>query len=308
MVRYSLATDQSSAIKKGCVYVISTPIYSKKNIYKIGFTDSIKRRLSQFNNTRIPEDKYSIFLQYDTVQYKKLETELHKAFVTHRLNNELFRMPLSEIKKTADHIINEGFFGHYDVLFDKAYEHKLSLHDKVWSMSLTTPSNNSKTCTVTLFLNDARLIEHIKSWLSVYDKHGLYKFISEDYYISLVSFLKTVCSSYSKPMKFATASQNINYSVDVITNQLKQLSTTSSDENPGLSDSDGSKTVQELHGLETRRKLRARRNFNVASTQKKEENNCVGLFGNLPILEAKTETDQLKDISSDFSRLSLNND
>ncbi len=47
-----------------------------------------------------------------------------------------------------------------------------------------------------IFLNESSLINEIKQWLSVFDKHNLYKFLHPSHFYNIVSYLKTVL--YSK--------------------------------------------------------------------------------------------------------------
>ncbi len=44
-----------------------------------------------------------------------------------------------------------------------------------------------------IFLNESSLINEIKQWLSVFDKHNLYKFLHPSHFYNIVSYLKTVC-------------------------------------------------------------------------------------------------------------------
>ncbi len=46
---------------------------------------------------------------------------------------------------------------------------------------------------VEIFLNESSLINEIKQWLSVFDKHNLYNFYIQVIFYNIVSYLKTVC-------------------------------------------------------------------------------------------------------------------
>jgi len=170
-------------LTKGIVYVISTRTYFEQNIFKIGFTKCIVKRLKQFNNTRTTEDHFFLCFKYDTISYKKLETLVHKALEPHKLKNELFQLPLSVIEDTIKKIINTRFFNHKDVIFDNACLHKLLWSKNTW---LITLEDNLQ-----VFMNDEKTIEYIKKWIEPYDSFNLYRFISGDYYQSLLNFLKT---------------------------------------------------------------------------------------------------------------------
>ncbi len=41
-----------------------------------------------------------------------------------------------------------------------------------------------------IFLNESSLINEIKQWLSVFDKHNLYKFLHPSHFYNIVSYLK----------------------------------------------------------------------------------------------------------------------
>ncbi len=44
-----------------------------------------------------------------------------------------------------------------------------------------------------IFLNESSLINEIKQWLSVFDKHNLYKFLQSKSFLQYCIYLKTVC-------------------------------------------------------------------------------------------------------------------
>lgn len=170
-------------LTKGFVYVISTETYFRQNIFKIGFTKCITQRLKQFNNTRTTEDHYFLCFKHNTINYKKLETLVHEALDPYKLNNELFQLPLFAIEETIKNIVNTNFFNHKDVIFDNAHRYKLLWSKNIW---LITHEDDLQVC-----MNNENLIEYIKKWLKPYDTFDLYRFISDDYYDSLLHFLRT---------------------------------------------------------------------------------------------------------------------
>jgi len=169
---------------KGLVYVISTKAYFEQNIFKIGFTKCIEKRLKQFNNTRTAEDHFFLCFKHDTISYKELETLVHKNLEPYKCKNELFQLPLYEIQDTINKIVNARFFNHKDIIFDNACLYKLLWSKNTWVITL--PPDNLQ-----VFMNDDRTIEYIKEWIKPYDSLNLYRFISDSYYESLLSFLKT---------------------------------------------------------------------------------------------------------------------
>lgn len=181
---------QTDKIKKGFVYVISTAKYYKQDIFKIGFANCIKKRLLQFNNTRTSDDQFTVYLQYETIKYQKLEYLTHQALSKHRLKNELFNVPLITIQETINNIICTGMFNHHDILFDIVQSHNICFTNNTWAITNPPSTNDDTKCTI--FMNDSEIIHLIRLWLQPYDKYNLYKFISDDYYISLLSFLKSL--------------------------------------------------------------------------------------------------------------------
>lgn len=169
-------------LTKGLLYVISTETYCKQNIFKIGFTKCITKRLKQFNNTRPIEDQYFLCFRHDTINYKKLETLVHQSLDPYKLKNELFQLPISAIEDTIKNIINTNFFNHKDVVFDNACTHKLFWSNNVWVITLEDD--------LQVLMNNDNMIVYIKKWLKPYDNYNLYRFISNDYYDSLLSFLR----------------------------------------------------------------------------------------------------------------------
>ena len=195
-------------IKKGCVYVISTPFYCQQNIYKIGFTTSIERRLSQFNNTRTTEDNFRVYLKYITINFRKLEKMIHHELSEFQLNNELFKLPLEIIENKIEALISTGCFRHHDILFDYATSYQLSRNKSFWVINLelynllekyntllednSTVLYNHRHENNLVYFNDETMILYIKKWLKLYDRYNLYQFLSDSYYNSLLVFLKSI--------------------------------------------------------------------------------------------------------------------
>lgn len=194
-------------LKRGLVYVISTKPYFEQNIFKIGFTKCIIKRLKQFNNTRTTEDHYFLCFKHETINYKKLEALVHEALDPYKLNNELFQLPLSAIIETIKNVVNSRFFNHKDVLFDKACAQNLLWSKNIWLMTLEDDLQVS--------MNNDRLIEYIKEWLKPYDNLNLYRFISDDYYESLLHFLK---------INFIEPVQNNHPHINVLSDLLLNMS------------------------------------------------------------------------------------
>jgi hypothetical protein len=107
---------------------------------------------------------------------------IHEALDPYKLNNELFQLPLSAIEDTIKNIVHSRFFNHKDVVFDNACIHNLLWSKNAWVITLKD--------NLQVVMNNDRLIDYIKEWLKPYDTLNLYRFISEDYYGSLLHFLR----------------------------------------------------------------------------------------------------------------------
>ena len=172
------------SMKSGYVYVISTNLYKVQNIYKVGFTDNLERRLKQFNNTRTDDDQYHICNYWKTVHYMTLETYIHRNLAEHHLKNELFQCPLDKINNVVKQIFSKNsFFNHYDLIIDGADTNKVKWYedDKYFSI---------KSGDIEIMMNEKNMVEETKKWISVNDKHNLYQFICSSYFDELIAFLK----------------------------------------------------------------------------------------------------------------------
>ena len=170
-------------MKNGYVYVISTDLYKEDNIYKIGFTDNLERRLKQFNNTRTADDQYYIVNCWKTVRYMALETRIHKALVDHHLKNELFQCPIDKINFVVGEIYNNSFFNHYDLIIEGAEQQKVKWHAKHNYFSIESKG-------IEIMMNDKCIVDEMKKWISANDKYNLYQFICPSYFNEFVAFLK----------------------------------------------------------------------------------------------------------------------
>jgi hypothetical protein len=172
-------------MKVGYVYVISTDLYKTRNIYKIGFSDNLERRLKQFNNTRTHDDQYYIVNYWKTVKYMTLETCIHHALKEHKLKNELFECPLDKINNTVKNIIDtNSFLTHHDLIIKNADKYNVKWHKKHNYFSMEFED-------IEVRMNDQIIITELKSWISVNDKYDLYRFICPAYFDDLISFLKS---------------------------------------------------------------------------------------------------------------------
>lgn len=167
----------------GCVYVISTDNYSKDNIYKIGCTRHLKKRLKIMNSTRIIQDQFKLIHFWKTVYYYTLESQAHKLFRNFRLNNEFFQVSLNEIIFGIDNLKVEtrnSLVTHYDILLAYLEDNYIC-----WNKILNTFLINYNK-----IVNEDEMVIIIKKLISANDKFNLYQFISNNYYTELLNFVK----------------------------------------------------------------------------------------------------------------------
>lgn len=171
-------------MKSGYVYVISTDLYRGRDIYKIGFTDNLERRMKQFNNTRTDDDQFYIVNCWKTVRYMTLETRIHRALAEHHLKNELFQCPLEKINDTVKQIFNKNsFFNHHDLVIEAAEAATVKWNQKQGYFSIRSRG-------IEVMMNEKNMVTEVRNWISVNDKHNLYQFICPSYFDEMISFLK----------------------------------------------------------------------------------------------------------------------
>lgn len=178
-------------MKSGYVYVISTDLYKERDIYKIGFTDNLERRMKQFNNTRTHDDQYYIVNCWKTVRYMTLETQIHRDLVSHHLKNELFQCPLDKINDTVREIFSKNsFFNHYDLVIEGAEQNKVRWHANHNYFSIESGG-------IEIMMNEKNMVGEVRKWISVNDKYNLYQFICPSYFDDLIALalLKTQYAS-----------------------------------------------------------------------------------------------------------------
>lgn len=166
----------------GYVYLISTENYSKNNIYKIGCTKNLCKRLKDLNASRIAIDQFKIFHFWRTLSYYQLEANAHKLFKIFKLNNEFYQLYKEEIINGINNLnLNLGVEPtHYDIIYSFIEDNNIC-----WNEMLNVFIINHD-----MKAEEDQMIYFIKDIISVNDKYNLYKFISEKYYLQLLNFLK----------------------------------------------------------------------------------------------------------------------
>ncbi len=74
-----------------CLYN-NNSLYEPLDIYKIGCTKDINRRLKTMMLVELLLINFLLLIKYQTFHYFKLEQGLHKLLKKDRLNNEVFSM------------------------------------------------------------------------------------------------------------------------------------------------------------------------------------------------------------------------
>lgn len=92
--------DQNS----GVVYVVATPKMAEEDVYKIGCTGDIKKRLYSLNSANYFEH-YKLFYLYYTSDKYKYERLTHLILRKYRVRNEFFKIP----KNNLHTVINSAF-------------------------------------------------------------------------------------------------------------------------------------------------------------------------------------------------------
>lgn len=169
----------------GYVYIITTKLYEHIDIYKIGCTKNMDQRLKTMNATRVQDlDKFYAVNVIKTFHYFKLECGLHNILKKFRLNNEFFQCPIDTIEDAISQYVNENVFMlHDDKISEEACDRNLKWFPSRNMFSLT--QNGTE-----VYLNEKRLIEELKQWISEFDRCGLYKFLHDNHFCRIIIYLK----------------------------------------------------------------------------------------------------------------------
>lgn len=168
----------------GFVYVITTHLYQKENIYKIGCAFNIETRLKEFNKTRILSDTFFIVHFWETVNYFRLESYIHNKLKSDRLNNELFK--IINFKQFKDEVDQE-----YKPLIQKHLEISI---EYMKQNSIYWCKDNNYFIEKHLIYNQNVFIDKIKKKLyeKKHNKFNLNKFLSDNHWNLLLSNIKMI--------------------------------------------------------------------------------------------------------------------
>jgi hypothetical protein len=180
----------------GCVYIITTKLYEPLDIFKIGCTKNLEKRLKTMNASRTEFDKFFVVNRINTFHYFKLERGLHKLLWKSRLNNEFFQCPLDKIENAMREYANlHPFLLHDDRIVQEAENKNLKWYPEKNVFSIQDAAekeSGSEKGGVEIFLNETRLIQEILLWISIFDKYNFHRFLHTNHFDGIISYLKNV--------------------------------------------------------------------------------------------------------------------
>lgn len=170
----------------GYVYVITTDEYVKSNIYKIGFSKDLTRRLKTLNATRLLNDQFYAVTHWRTVNYKELETGLHQTLKQYRRNNEFFECPFEKILEAIEIFLagKSSSFIHNDVILIEAGERNTKWLPAKKQFRIDSGD-------IQIMMNEQRMIEEIKAWIDPFDRCNLYRYAHRSFWDNLLTVVKT---------------------------------------------------------------------------------------------------------------------
>jgi hypothetical protein len=167
----------------GYVYIITTHSYFKNDVFKIGCTKNLHKRLKELNASRFENDKFFVKMFWMTKRYYDLESGLHKVLTEYRKNNEFFQCSYQTIEDGLKLYLSEKPI---DYIYDDAVLIPAFLHNLKWYDDNTISIYESyQVC-----LSEDELLHRIKSWLSPLDKCGLFKFAHSSFWEYFISLIK----------------------------------------------------------------------------------------------------------------------
>ena len=88
------------------VYVATTALYEKEEIYKIGKSYNSKKRIHDMNSGRIPSDEMYLCHVVECNDALKAESHVHTVLKEYRISHkrEFFKLDINEIVKTVNNV------------------------------------------------------------------------------------------------------------------------------------------------------------------------------------------------------------
>lgn len=170
----------------GYVYVITTDLYLKQNVYKIGCTKNLHNRLKSMNATRLNSDKFFIKMFWQTKHYYSLESGLHNVLSQYRQNNELFQCSYDIIETALSNYLSQQ---PRDYIFDDAVLIPAQSRNLKWfekEKMFTIEENN-----IQITMNEDVLLKEIRTWIYLFGNEKLLKFAHSSFWEKYLWMLKS---------------------------------------------------------------------------------------------------------------------
>jgi len=107
-MRTMYAQSSWNTSRTGYVYIASTTIYMKDDLYKVGRTTEPNGRTTSLNTSRCASDSMFMLKLYPVSDYKMAEVMAHASLVQYRdtERREFFKAPLIEIMTILDSMLD----------------------------------------------------------------------------------------------------------------------------------------------------------------------------------------------------------
>lgn len=175
----------------GYVYVISTPFYLKNNVFKIGCTKNLMKRLKTLNSTRFVDndknynDEFFVKMFWMTKHYFELESGLHRILKDYRKNNEFFKCSYDEIERAVQMFADEKTI---DYIFDDAVLIPAFFHNlKCFTLNNTFSIEIDD---VKYILSEQQMLDKVREWLYKIGNERLLKYSHPSFWDKLIDLLK----------------------------------------------------------------------------------------------------------------------
>ncbi|MGL5962366.1 MAG: GIY-YIG nuclease family protein [Cetobacterium sp.] len=182
----------------GYVYVITTNLYFKENVYKIGCTKNLYTRLKSINATRLEKDKFFIKMFWQTKHYYNLENGLHTTLKQYRQNNEFFQCSYDVIETALSNYLSQQ---PRDYIFDDAVLIPAQSRNLKWfeKENMFTIEEESIMGRIEIRMNEDVLLKEIQKWIYVFGNEKLYKFAHASFWEKYIVMLKSNFAINDKP-------------------------------------------------------------------------------------------------------------
>jgi len=174
----------------GYVYVITTNLYFKENVYKIGCTKNLYTRLKSINATRLERDKFFIKMFWQTKHYYNLETGLHNALEQYHQNNELFQCSYDIIEKALRNYLSQQ---PQDYIYDDAVLIAAQFRNLKWfeKENMFTIEEENIMGRMEIRMNEDVLLKEIQKWIYLYGNEKLLKYSHSSFWEKYIVMLKS---------------------------------------------------------------------------------------------------------------------